>query len=382
MNNERDLLPVIQLEAASTCCGTEAAPGVEEEELSLANQPYLAGEIETPLGVAPVISTKLGFRDTLGGWKARWGWQRMNYRVPPGLYAVGKPDDQSPVITTANYKLSFDAVRRELSGHDVWLLVLDTKGINVWCAAGKGTFGTAELANRIEKTQLHEIVTHRSIIVPQLAAPGVSAHEVRSQTGFRVTYGPVRASDLPAFIQSGLKASPQMRQVRFNLPDRLTLAPVELSPLIKPGLYIIGALLLLNLASALLGRSPLTTESLLRGVLTGIFPIFGAVLTGTILFAALLPYIPGRAFAWKGWLLGLLWAAAYTMLIVPGGGLLQTAAYFLLLPGITAFLSMNFTGSSTYTSMSGVIKEMGIALPAIIISVSLGAAGLIATYFL
>jgi CO dehydrogenase/acetyl-CoA synthase gamma subunit (corrinoid Fe-S protein) len=71
-------------------------------------------------------------------------------------------------------------------------LILDTKGINVWCAAGKGTFGTDELVSRISKTGLSKIILHRKLVLPQLGAPGVSAHEVTKQTGFSVVYGPVR----------------------------------------------------------------------------------------------------------------------------------------------------------------------------------------------
>lgn len=89
------------------------------------------------------------FSDRLGAWKARWGIGRMNYRVEPGLYRLGKPDRRSPVFVSANYKMSFDILRSSLAGRDCWILVLDTKGINVWCAAGKGTFGPMELMGRI-----------------------------------------------------------------------------------------------------------------------------------------------------------------------------------------------------------------------------------------
>lgn len=90
----------------------------------------------------PVVSTTLDSSDIVGRWQARWGIGRMRYLVPPGLYAIGEPDPQSPVLVTANYKMSYDLVRQALAGRNVWLLVLETYGINVWCAAGKGTFGT------------------------------------------------------------------------------------------------------------------------------------------------------------------------------------------------------------------------------------------------
>src|SRR5665647_1806708 len=159
-------------------------------------------------------STELTVSDILGTWKARWGINRMNYKVEPGLYSIGKPDSNSPVLVTANYKMSFDMLRNELNGIDAWILVLDTKGINVWCAAGKGTFGTRELQDRISIVQLEKVVSHRTLILPQLAAPGISAHEILKDSGFKVVYGPVKAMDVKEFINSGMKATSEMRTVR------------------------------------------------------------------------------------------------------------------------------------------------------------------------
>jgi hypothetical protein len=90
----------------------------------------------------------------------------------------------------------------------------------------------------------------------------------------------------------------------------------------------------------------------------------------------LLPWIPGRVFAWKGWLLGVLWAAFVNIqqgLLPPTPSSWERAVtHFLLLPAISAFLAMGFTGSSTYTSLSGVLKEMRYAVPAILASASIG----------
>ena len=122
----------------------------------------------------------------------------------PGLYAVGEPDRESDVFVTANYKLSFDILRRELKGLNAWIIVLDTKGINVWCAAGKGTFGTNELINRINEINLHNVVSHRRIIIPQLGAVGVNARIVHQRTGFRVYFGPVHAKRHPCLYQGSI----------------------------------------------------------------------------------------------------------------------------------------------------------------------------------
>ncbi len=167
-------------------------------------------------------------------WRDRWvhvmarlGVRRGERRVAPGLYRLGSPGPASPVFVTANYALSFDALRSSLPGLDGFILVLDTQGINVWCAAGKGTFGTDELVRRTQATGLKEAVTHRRLILPQLAAPGVAAHEVVRRAGFRVEYGPVRAADLPEYLRNG-KATAEMRIVNFDLVDRLVLIPVQL----------------------------------------------------------------------------------------------------------------------------------------------------------
>ena len=144
-----------------------------------------ASTYKTPKPIAQV-DHKWSFRDYLGAFLARTTSTRNDYTVSPGLYALGKPDKDSEVLVTANYKLTFDKLRKYLEKRNVWILVLDTKGINVWCAAGKGTFATTELIKKIQTSGLNLLVKHRRIIVPQLGAVGVAAHEVKSKTGFRV----------------------------------------------------------------------------------------------------------------------------------------------------------------------------------------------------
>ncbi|MDI7277767.1 MAG: mercury methylation corrinoid protein HgcA, partial [Anaerolineae bacterium] len=179
------------------------------------------------------VTSTITLADRWDHFLARWGVNRAGHRVEPGLYALGAPTPESPVFVSANYTLSFDALRSSLAGVDGYILVLDTVGVNVWCAAGKGTFGTDELVHRIGATSLDERVRHRRLILPQLGAPGVAAHEVRERTGFRVEYGPVRAADLPAYLKAR-RATPEMRRVRFGLLDRLVLIPVELVHTIIP----------------------------------------------------------------------------------------------------------------------------------------------------
>ncbi|MHC4104827.1 MAG: mercury methylation corrinoid protein HgcA, partial [Planctomycetota bacterium] len=101
---------------------------------------------------------------------ARCGINRGGHRVDPGLYSLGNPTKDSQVFVSANYKLSFNVLRSSLTGIDCYILVLDTRGVNVWCAAGKGTFGTEELVSRVQSTKLNEVVRHRKLVLPQLGA--------------------------------------------------------------------------------------------------------------------------------------------------------------------------------------------------------------------
>lgn len=303
-----------------------------------------------------------------------WAIGRMNYKVDPGLYALGAPDADSPVLVSANFKMSFDLLREALPGRNAWILVLDTNGINVWCAAGKGTFGTEELAGMVEASGLARVVKHRRVIVPQLGAPGISAHEVQKLSGFKVVYGPVRAADLPAFLDSGMKAGPGMRTKTFTTGERLSLVPVEMVHAFKTLLMVLPVVLLL---SGFGGHGGFFSNILSLGGFT-VLGLIMAIAAGCLLTPALLPWLPGRAFSIKGIWPGIACALLFLTLrntigSMPAAGVLETAAWTLIIPGISAYLAMNFTGCSTFTSLSGVKKEMRWAVPAEIAAVALGA---------
>jgi acetyl-CoA decarbonylase/synthase complex subunit gamma len=287
----------------------------------------------------------------------------MHYTVEPGLYALGSPDAQAPVLVTANYKMSFDRLREALPGRDVWILVLDTKGINVWCAAGKGTFGTEELVQRIGTSRLSRVVAHRKLLLPQLAGPGIAAHKVPKLSGFKVIYGPIRSKDLPAFMDRGFKPTPDMRRKTFTTWERVVLIPVELVDALKWSLIIAPVFFLLGGVG---GPGGFWTNAFHYG-LFAVFALLSALAAGAVFTPLLLPWLPGRAFSLKGLSMGLV---AAVILAVSRAGVLdvwavrvEIMAWFFLVPAVAAYLGMNFTGASTYTSLSGVKKEMKWAVP-------------------
>jgi len=320
---------------------------------------FVDGQVDTPGGPVPRIHSRIGSRDLLGRWKVRWGIGRDRYRVAPGLYALGTPDENAPVLVTANYKMTFDVVRRDAAGLDAWILVLDTKGINVWCAAGEGTFGTEEVIRRVTETRLSEVVRHRRLLLPQLGAPGVAAHEVRRGCGFSVVYGPVRARDIRSFLEAGRIASPVMRRVVFSTMDRLVLTPVEITGLLRPTGWTAAGLFLL----AGVGPGIFSVGAAWERGVAAVAALAGGIVAGAVVTPVLLPWLPGRAFSVKGGLAGGLLAACAVMW--QRGSLHAPAALALLLAmtAVSSFIAMNFTGATPFTSPSGVEKEMRRALP-------------------
>jgi len=314
--------------------------------------------VDTTAGPVPRVRTHMLASDRLGTALARLGAIRSHYKVVPGLYCVGTPSPDSPVLVTANYKLTFDAVRRELASVDAWLLVVDTRGINVWCAAGKGLFATNEVIFSVNSAKLHQIVAHRRLIVPQLGATGVAGREVKKACGFKVIWGPVRAEDLPEFLDNGNQADQDMRTVTFPLKERAVLIPVEIFLLWKTLAWALPTLFLLS------GIGPggfSLPELWHRGLVALLTTLFG-LLAGCAVVPLLLDRLPWRSFWPKGALTGVI-GGIIAVFLLPLHGWPEWAAVLLWATAVSSYLAMNFTGSTPYTSPSGVEKEMRLGIP-------------------
>ena len=291
------------------------------------------------------------------------GLRILPFPTRTGLIRIGNPGRESPVLLTCNFDLTVRRLRRALRGLDCFLLVAPSRGINVWCAAGKGSFGTAALCAQIEANKIGQLVRHRKLVVPQLGAPGIAAHAVKRQSGFAVVYGPVMARHLPDFLRNGMKATQEMRRKTFPLAERVVLLPLEF---VIAGKWALLLSLVVYGLSGFFGPAPFSENVGLHGSFA-VAGLWSGILAGTIITPLFLPVLPGRAFSLKGAVAGFLAALIFLAFLYSGqgssGDIRAGLAWLLLIPAIASFLGMEFTGASTYTSLSGVKKEMRLAMP-------------------
>jgi NAD-dependent dihydropyrimidine dehydrogenase PreA subunit len=214
---------------------------------------------------------------SVAGWLVACLFRWLPHRSPTGLFPVGNPDEHSPVIITANFSLTVRRVRRAVTGQDLWLLVANSDGINVWCAAAGGAFTEHRVIDAIKVSRLSEKVAHRNVILPALSAPGVDRTVIRKETGFRAEFGPIFAVDIPAYLEMDKQKTDKMRRFRFGLGHRLDML-VSMNFIIFLVLAIVVAICCPH-------------------YLVGTAALFWSVLTVLYLFADV---IPGRS----GWAQG------------------------------------------------------------------------------
>jgi len=205
--------------------------------------------------------------------KTLWGLLFRLFPCPTqvGLRRIGRPGRDSLVLVTCNFDLTVKRLERYLRGLDAWLLVCESKGVNVWCAAGAEEFNTHSVVSAVKTSDVADRVDHRELILPPLGAPGISSAEVSRQTGWNVRWGPVRAEDLPRYLAQGSCRDETMRRASYNWRERIDTGLGSLFPF-----YFLGAI-----AFLLLGR-PLLLHYLMVGAAT------------FLIFMLACPWIPGR----------------------------------------------------------------------------------------
>ncbi len=141
--------------------------------------------------------------------------------VVPGLRRIGTPDRKSPVIVTGNFHLTVRRVEKALTNQNCYLLVVPSKGINVWCASAGGEMNTHSILTALKTSDIASIVEHRELILPQLSASGIDIKLLRKVCGWKGKWGPVYASSLPEFLANGHTKTQEQCRVRFGLRFRM-----------------------------------------------------------------------------------------------------------------------------------------------------------------
>lgn len=241
----------------------------------LVSEPAAVASAKKPL--RPVVVGELAHHTSLRTWLLNL-WELVFRILPPypswepGVYTLGDPGPKDPVLVTGNYDLTLRRLAWALEGQlDAWVLVVDSSGINVWCAAGGGFLTAERIAGGLRSSGLDGFVNHHAMVLPQLCANGVDGWRLREETGWGVHWGPVRAEDLPAYLAAGRKKPGGMRWVAFPLLDRFEMMTATL------GFYA----LLILLPVAIFWRPMLG-------------PVTVSLLSLSFFYAAVHPLLPGR----------------------------------------------------------------------------------------
>lgn len=281
------------------------------------------------------LPTGWGFCDWVKNFFLWLSSHLLKVPVRPGLYRLGHPGPDAPLLVTCNYRLTVNLLRKHLAGQSVWLLVTDTRGVNVWCSAGEGTFSAAEIALTLAATRAERVVNHRRLILPKLCLNGVNRREVNRRSGFRGLIGPVYARDLPAYLAQDLEKTAAMERVRFNFWDRMWVG-VPFAALVA----LVPAVLVL-----VFGGWPRSD-----------LPLWFA--GAGMLIAATYSWLPTRRHLVKGIVLGALVAAAVgAYLWWQKAPALQIVRDLALLLALQLFVTADFSGSTPVSNRTLVEQE-------------------------
>jgi NAD-dependent dihydropyrimidine dehydrogenase PreA subunit len=205
--------------------------------------------------------------------KTIWGFFFRLFPCPTkvGLRRIGNPGPHSPVLVTCNFHLTVKRLMNILSNSDLWLLVGESKGVNVWCAAGAEEFNTHSVVSVVKTSGVADKVDHRTLILPPLGAPGIRAADVEKQTGWKVKWGPAYAEDIPRYLANNFKRDENMKLAKYGLTKRLDTAIGTLFPF-----YFLGGV------GFLLFGPHLLVDYLVAGAIA------------FVAFMSLCPWIPGK----------------------------------------------------------------------------------------
>ena len=123
--------------------------------------------------------------------------------VTQGIYPIGNPDENSPVLVTTNFALTYFIVSGEIESSKVpsWLLIKDSEGLSVMTAWAAGKFSGDDVGAFVKKSGIADKVKHKKIIIPGYAA-AIAGDMEEELPGWAITVGPREAAHIPAFLKA------------------------------------------------------------------------------------------------------------------------------------------------------------------------------------
>ena len=123
--------------------------------------------------------------------------------VTEGIYEVNNPDENSPVMVTTNFALTYFIVSGEIEGSRVptWLLIKDSEGLSVMTAWAAGKFAGDDVGMFVKKCGITDKVKHQELIIPGYAA-AIAGDVEEELPGWKITVGPREAAHIPGFLKA------------------------------------------------------------------------------------------------------------------------------------------------------------------------------------
>jgi hypothetical protein len=309
---------------------------------------------------------ELGWTDVV---KAALCWAygfKRSYVVEPGLYHLGpRYDRKAPLLVTANYHLTVFLIARRARRHGARLLVIDTDGINVWCAAGKGRFSNARIQEQLDRYDRSLLTDGKwlPLILPKFGFSGVDLRRLRDER-IRPIVGPLYAKHLDSYLANPPYRDRDADRVVFGLQMRLFSWLPGWFQFVFYGLAIAGLWIAVERPVDPTGPAAVVGLSAFLGTA---YPV-------------LFPWLPGTRFGVKG-----LWLGAFTSLglgaltaaQLMGHGQLIAASLYAL--AMALFVGLSYTGNSAVSNYTLVRQEIARFLPLNLVLFLAALAALIAT---
>lgn len=275
---------------------------------------------------------------------------KHTYAVEPGLYYTGEVyDSDTPLLVTSNYGLTVFLVVRQIGTRNVRLLVVDTDGINVWCAAGKGAFSNAAILAQVNRYPRGLLTDTKwlKMVLPKFGFAGVDLRSLRNEK-IRPLIGPLYAKDLPAYLAKTPLEDRETDRAVFGLQSRLF---SWLPGLVQYMSYSFAIILIFLFVQLFWGRPAPWGLVTITAILATAYPV-------------LFPWLPGQRFSVKGlWLAGgfsLCIAALQLMGVVSTASMVMGVVFSF---ATALFFSLSYTGNSAVSNYTKVRAEVARFLP-------------------